>query len=86
MLLRQQYVDIGADTALHALLRGLDQELGIAVLVQLVRVEGLNELSIGIWERGAGETLASGSSACARVTKQRESAGSFSSKNTGILF
>lgn len=33
--------------------------------VQLVRVEGLNELTIAVWERGAGETTASGSSAVA---------------------
>ena len=33
--------------------------------VQLVRVDGLNELSVLVWERGAGETSASGSSAVA---------------------
>ncbi len=33
--------------------------------VQLVRVDGLHELTIGIWERGVGETLASGTSSCA---------------------
>ncbi|MFN8186858.1 MAG: diaminopimelate epimerase [Gaiellales bacterium] len=33
--------------------------------VQLVRVEGPHELSVGVWERGAGETLASGTSSCA---------------------
>ena len=33
--------------------------------VQLVRVEGPNELSVLVWERGAGETSASGSSAVA---------------------
>lgn len=33
--------------------------------VQLARVEGPTALSARIWERGAGETLASGSSACA---------------------
>lgn len=33
--------------------------------VQLVRVDGPHELSIRIWERGAGETRASGSSAVA---------------------
>ncbi len=33
--------------------------------VQLVRVDGPNELSVGVWERGAGETTASGSSAVA---------------------
>ena len=33
--------------------------------VQLVRVDGLNELTVLVWERGAGETSASGSSAVA---------------------
>jgi diaminopimelate epimerase len=33
--------------------------------VQLIRVEGPHELSVGVWERGAGETLASGTSAVA---------------------
>jgi diaminopimelate epimerase len=33
--------------------------------VQLVRVEGPNELTVGVWERGAGETLSSGTSAVA---------------------
>ena len=33
--------------------------------VQLVRVEGLNEVTVGVWERGAGETLSSGTSAVA---------------------
>jgi diaminopimelate epimerase len=33
--------------------------------VQLVRVEGLHDLTVGVWERGAGETRSSGTSACA---------------------
>jgi diaminopimelate epimerase len=33
--------------------------------VQLARVDGLNELTVLVWERGAGETSASGSSAVA---------------------
>jgi diaminopimelate epimerase len=33
--------------------------------VQLVRVDGTNELTVLVWERGAGETSASGSSAVA---------------------
>jgi diaminopimelate epimerase len=33
--------------------------------VQLVRVDGPHELSVGVWERGAGETLSSGTSAVA---------------------
>ena len=33
--------------------------------VQLIRVEGPNQLSVLVWERGAGETSASGSSAVA---------------------
>jgi diaminopimelate epimerase len=33
--------------------------------VQLVRVDGAHELTVGVWERGAGETLSSGSSAVA---------------------
>jgi len=33
--------------------------------VQLVRVDGPGELTVGVWERGAGETLSSGSSAAA---------------------
>lgn len=33
--------------------------------VQFARVAGPSELEVWIWERGAGETLASGSSACA---------------------
>jgi diaminopimelate epimerase len=30
--------------------------------VQLVRVDGTHDLTVGVWERGAGETLSSGSS------------------------
>jgi diaminopimelate epimerase len=33
--------------------------------VQLVRVDAEHELTVRVWERGAGETLASGTSACA---------------------
>ena len=33
--------------------------------VQLVRVDGRHELTVGVWERGAGETLSSGTSAVA---------------------
>jgi diaminopimelate epimerase len=33
--------------------------------VQLVRVDGAHQLTVGVWERGAGETLASGTSAVA---------------------
>ena len=33
--------------------------------VQLVRVESRHELAVGVWERGAGETLSSGTSAVA---------------------
>ena len=33
--------------------------------VQLVRVDGKHELTVGVWERGAGETLSSGTSAVA---------------------
>ena len=33
--------------------------------VQLVRVDGPNEVTVGVWERGAGETLSSGTSAVA---------------------
>jgi diaminopimelate epimerase len=33
--------------------------------VQLVRVDGDNELTVGVWERGAGETLSSGTSSVA---------------------
>ena len=33
--------------------------------VQLVRVDGLHDLTVGVWERGAGETLASGTSSVA---------------------
>jgi diaminopimelate epimerase len=33
--------------------------------VQLVRVDSSNELTVGVWERGAGETLSSGTSAVA---------------------
>ena len=33
--------------------------------VQLVRVDGAHELTVGVWERGAGETPASGTSAVA---------------------
>lgn len=35
---------------------------------QMVRVTGKNEIEIRIWERGAGYTLASGSSSCAAAT------------------
>lgn len=33
--------------------------------VQLVRVDGPSDLTVGVWERGAGETLSSGTSAVA---------------------
>jgi diaminopimelate epimerase len=33
--------------------------------VQLVRVDGPHDVSVGVWERGAGETLSSGTSAVA---------------------
>jgi diaminopimelate epimerase len=33
--------------------------------VQLVRVDGRTDVSVGVWERGAGETLSSGTSAVA---------------------
>ena len=33
--------------------------------MQLVRVDGPHELTIGVWERGAGETLSSGTSSVA---------------------
>ena len=33
--------------------------------VQLVRVDSPREATVGVWERGAGETLSSGTSACA---------------------
>jgi diaminopimelate epimerase len=33
--------------------------------VQLVRVDSASELTVGVWERGAGETLSSGTSAVA---------------------
>jgi diaminopimelate epimerase len=36
--------------------------------VQLVRVDGLHELTVGVWERGVGETLASGTSAVAAAS------------------
>ena len=36
--------------------------------MQLVRVDGLNELTVLVWERGAGETSASGSSAVAAAS------------------
>jgi diaminopimelate epimerase len=41
--------------------------------VQLVRVDGPNALTVGVWERGAGETLSSGTSAvaCAAVAVTR---------------
>jgi diaminopimelate epimerase len=33
--------------------------------VQLVRVDSPSDATVGVWERGAGETLSSGTSACA---------------------
>ena len=33
--------------------------------VQLIRVDGGHEISVGVWERGAGETLSSGTSSVA---------------------
>jgi diaminopimelate epimerase len=33
--------------------------------VQLIRVDGPHEVTVGVWERGAGETLSSGTSAVA---------------------
>jgi diaminopimelate epimerase len=35
--------------------------------VQLVRVDGPHDVTVAVWERGAGETLSSGTSACAVV-------------------
>ena len=42
--------------------------------VQLVRVDSPSELTVGVWERGAGETLSSGTSsvACAAVAVARD--------------
>jgi len=42
--------------------------------VQLLRVDGPNRISVAVWERGAGETLSSGTSAvaCAAVAVARE--------------
>jgi len=41
--------------------------------VQLAQVDGLHDLTVAVWERGAGETLASGTSAvaCAAVAVAR---------------
>jgi diaminopimelate epimerase len=36
--------------------------------VQLVRVDGPHELTVGVWERGAGETLSSGTSSVAAAS------------------
>ncbi len=36
--------------------------------VQLVRADGPHDLTVAVWERGAGETLASGSSAAAAAS------------------
>lgn len=36
--------------------------------VQLVRVDGEHDITVGVWERGAGETLASGTSAIAAAS------------------
>lgn len=33
--------------------------------VQLVRIDSRSDATVGVWERGAGETLSSGTSACA---------------------
>ena len=33
--------------------------------MQLIRVDSPHELTVGVWERGAGETLSSGTSAVA---------------------
>ncbi|HEY7708330.1 MAG TPA: diaminopimelate epimerase [Gaiellaceae bacterium] len=33
--------------------------------VQLLRVDGVHDIAVGVWERGAGETLSSGTSAVA---------------------
>ena len=62
----------------HAVIRGDPAEIGrVGPLVerherfpertnvQLVRVDGLGELTVAVWERGAGETQASGTSAVA---------------------
>ncbi len=35
--------------------------------VELVRVDGDHELTVGVWERGAGETRSSGTGSCAAV-------------------
>jgi len=36
--------------------------------VQLVRVDGPHDLTVGVWERGAGETLSSGTSSVSAAT------------------
>ena len=48
-------------------------EFPAGVNVQLARVAGPGRLEALIWERGAGETLASGSSACAVAAAARRS-------------
>jgi diaminopimelate epimerase len=40
--------------------------------VQFVEVQDRNNIRIGIWERGAGYTLASGSSSCAAASAMRK--------------
>ncbi len=39
--------------------------------VEFVRVDGRNRLSVRVWERGSGETLACGTGACAAVVAAR---------------
>ena len=39
--------------------------------VQLVRVDGEHDITVGVWERGAGETLSSGTSAVAASAAAR---------------
>src|SRR6266498_1193915 len=51
--------------SLRKALVGLDERFPERTNVQLVRVDDAHELTVGVWERGAGETLSSGTSAVA---------------------
>ena len=50
--------------------------------VQLVRVDGPHDLTVGVWERGAGETLSSGTSSVAAASRPGLSTGPTSRATT----
>ncbi len=74
-------IDVAASSIAERLDRGMVERLGPLIEhearfprrtnVQFLRVRGRDRIAIEIWERGAGYTLASGSSSCAAAAVAR---------------